>query len=182
MQRFLLFPLHLPPHPWLPIFSIPHQNQAFATVHENSLTHQYHPKITVSIRVHSRILYGLDRWIMTYIHHYSFIQSFVNCLPTSVSFCIPTSTLAWKMPWMEEPGGLQSMGLLRVGHDWATSLSLFTFMHWRRKWQPTPVFLSGESQGWGSLVGCRLWGRAELDTTEATQQQQQQWVRVPLVL
>ena len=50
-----------------------------------------------------------------------------------------SSTLAWKILWMEEPGGLQSMGLLRVGHDWATSLSLFTFMHWRRKWQPTPV-------------------------------------------
>ena len=62
-------------------------------------------------------------------------------------------TLAWKIPWMEEPGGLQSMGLLRVGHDSETSLSLFTFMHWRRKWQPTPVFLPGESQGWGSLVG-----------------------------
>ena len=40
-------------------------------------------------------------------------------------------------------------------------------MHWRRKWQPTPVFLPGESQGWGSLVGCRLWGRTESDTTEA---------------
>ena len=59
-------------------------------------------------------------------------------------------------------------GIAGVGHDWATSLSLFTFMHWRRKWQPTPVFLPGESQGWGSLVGCRLWGRTELDTTEAT--------------
>ena len=46
--------------------------------------------------------------------------------------------------------------------------SLFTFMHWRRKWQPTLVFLPGESQGQGSLVGCRLWGRTELDTTEAT--------------
>ena len=69
------------------------------------------------------------------------------------------STLAWKIPWMEEPGRLQSMGSRRVGHDWATSLSLFSFMHWRRKWQPTPVFLPGESQGWGSLVGCRLWGR-----------------------
>ena len=53
---------------------------------------------------------------------------------------------------MEEPGRLQSMGSLRVGYDWATSLSLFTFIHWRRKWQPTPVFLPGESQGWGSLV------------------------------
>ena len=70
-----------------------------------------------------------------------------------------SSTLAWKIPWMEEPVRLQSMGSLRVGHDWATSLSLFTFMHWRRKWQPTPVLLPGESQGWGSLVGCHLWGR-----------------------
>ena len=59
-------------------------------------------------------------------------------------------------------------GVLRVGHGWVTSLSLFTFMHWRRKWQPIPGFLSGESQGRGSLVGCCLWGRAESDTTEAT--------------
>ena len=85
-----------------------------------------------------------------------------------------SSTLAWKIPRTEEPGRLQSMGSLRVGHNWATSLSLFTFLHWRRKWQATPVFLRGESQGWRSLVGCRLWGRTELDTTEATQQQQQQ--------
>ena len=84
-----------------------------------------------------------------------------------------SSTLAWKIPWTEEPGGLQSMGLRRVGHDWTTSLSLFTFMHWRRKWQPTPVFLLGESQGWQSLVGCHLWGHTESDTTEVTQQQRQ---------
>ena len=73
-------------------------------------------------------------------------------------------TLAWKIPWMEEPGGPQSMGSLRVGQDSATLLSLFTFMHWRRKWQSTP----GESQGRGSLMGCRLWGRTESDTTEVT--------------
>ena len=79
-----------------------------------------------------------------------------------------SSTLAWKIPWAEEPGRLQSMGSLRVRHDWATSLSLFTFMHWKRKWQPTPVFLPGESQGWGSLVSCCLKGRTESDTTEAT--------------
>ena len=79
-----------------------------------------------------------------------------------------SSTLVWKIPWTEEPGRPQSMELLRVGHDWATSLSLFTFMHWKRKWQPTPVFLPGESQGRGSLVGCRLWGRAESDMTEVT--------------
>ena len=59
-----------------------------------------------------------------------------------------SSTLAWKIPW--------------------TSLSLFTFMHWRRKWQPTSVFLPGESQGRGSLVGCRLWGLTESDMTEVT--------------
>ena len=82
-----------------------------------------------------------------------------------------SSTLAWKIPWTEEPGRLQSTVSLRVRHDWATSLSLFTFMHRRRKWQPTPVFLPGESQGQGSLVGCRLWGRTESDTTEVTQQQ-----------
>ena len=79
-----------------------------------------------------------------------------------------SSTLAWEIPGIEEPGGLQSVGSRRVGHDWATSLSLFTFMHWRRKWQPTPVFLPGESQGLGSLVGCSLWGRTESDTTEVT--------------
>ena len=79
-----------------------------------------------------------------------------------------SSTLAWKFPWTEEPSRLQSMGSLRVGHDWVTSLSLFTFMHWKRKWQPTPVFLPGESQGQRSLVGCHLWGRTESDTTEAT--------------
>ena len=79
-----------------------------------------------------------------------------------------SSTLAWKIPWMEEPGRLQSMGSIRVRHNWATSLSLFTFMHWRRKWQPTPAFLPGESQGPGSLVGFCLWGRTESDTTEVT--------------
>ena len=78
-----------------------------------------------------------------------------------------SSTLAWKILWAEEPGRLQSMGSLRVGHDWATSLSLFTFMHWRRKWQPTPVFLPEESHGRGSLVSCPLWRLTKSDTTEA---------------
>ena len=87
-----------------------------------------------------------------------------------------SSTLAWKIPWTEKPGGLQSMGSRRVGLDWATSLSLFTFLHWRRKGQPTPVFLSGESQGrepgglpslgshrvrhdWSDLAVAADWGR-----------------------
>ena len=75
-----------------------------------------------------------------------------------------SSTLAWRIPWVEEPGRLQSVGSLRVGHDWATSLSLFTFMHWRRKWQPTPVFLPGESQGWGRLVLAAVYGVAQSRT------------------
>ena len=80
-----------------------------------------------------------------------------------------SSTLAWKIPWTEEPGRLQSMWSRRVGHNWATSLSC---IDWRRNWQPTPVFLPGESQGWSSLIGCCLWGPTESDTTEAMQQQQ----------
>ena len=109
-------------------------------------------------------------------HHFSCSVILVKagwkftCQPTleAEAMAPHSSTLAWKIPWTEEPGWLQSMGSLRVRHDWETSLSLFTFMHWRRKWQPTPVFLPGESQGQGSLVGCRLWGRTESDTTEET--------------
>ena len=100
--------------------------------------------------------------------------SLINHINLEKAMATHSSTTAWKIPWTEEPGGLQSMRSIRIGHDWATSLLLFTFMHWRRKWQPTPVFLPGESQGWGSLVGWHLWGRTESDTTEATQQQQQQ--------
>ena len=84
--------------------------------------------------------------------------------PNKVGLFVPSQADIW----VQEPGRLQSMGSQGVGHGSATSLSLFTFMHWRRKWQPTPVFLPGESQGRGSLVGCRLWGRTDLDTTEVT--------------
>ena len=101
-----------------------------------------------------------------YIHVYIYTYIYVHILEKAVA--LHSSTLAWRIPWVEEPGGLQSMGLLRVRHNWATSLFRLTFMHWRRKWQPTPVFLPGESQGRGSLVGCRLWGCTESDTTEAT--------------
>ena len=100
---------------------------------------------------------------------YAYLAVFRNLvIGSEKTMATHSSTLAWKIPWTEEPGRLQSMGSLRVRHDWATSLSLFTFMHWRRKWQPTPVFLSEESQGRRSLVGCRLWGCTESDMTEAT--------------
>ena len=75
-----------------------------------------------------------------------------------------SSTLAWQIPWTEEPGRLA----VHVVAKSQTRLSDFTFTHWRRKWQPTSVFLPGESQGWQCLVGCRLWGRTESDTTKVT--------------
>ena len=68
-------------------------------------------------------------------------------------------------------------GVARVGRDFTERLHFHFSLeegHWRRTWQPTPVCLPGESQGQRSLVNRRLWGRAESDTTEATQQQQQQ--------
>ena len=86
-----------------------------------------------------------------------------NAASEKIDFCLTytarkamaphSGTLAWKIPWRDEPGRLQSMGSLGVGHDRVTSLSLFTFMHWRSKWQPTPVFLPGESQGQMGLAG-----------------------------
>ena len=74
---------------------------------------------------------------------------------------------------LENPmgGGAWLAAVHGVAKSWTRLndlVSFFTFMHWRRKWQPTPVVLPGESQGWGSLVGCHLWGRTELDTTEVT--------------
>ena len=112
----------------------------------------------------------------------------VDCMREWRRQWYPLQCSWWKIPWTEEPGGLQSMGSLKVGHDWATSLSLFTFMHWRREWQPTPVLLPGEPQGWGSPMGCRLWGDTESDTIEATFQQQQHetkgdlWFTTPAVV
>ena len=118
------------------------------------------------LKVTSLFQYGLifwKRWLILFI---SFRYN-ITCT-TEKAMAPHFSTLAWKIPWTEGPGRLQSMGSLRVGHNWVTSLSLFTFMHWRTKWQPTPVFLPGESQGQRSLMGCHLWGLTELDMTEAT--------------
>ena len=78
------------------------------------------------------------------------------------------------VPWPGKSRGWRSLvGCSPWGHEDSDTtkqlqfhFSLFTFTHWRRKWQPTPVFLPGESQGWWGLVGCHLWGRTELDTTE----------------
>ena len=78
--------------------------------------------------------------------------------------------LIFSRPWFpwDQASHLLNIVTLPVPYIAPTSLSLFTFTHWRRKWQLTPVFLPGESEGRGSLVGCRLWGRTESDPTEAT--------------
>ena len=67
-----------------------------------------------------------------------------------------SSILAWKIPWTEEPGRLQSMGSWRVGHDWVTSLSLFTFIHWRRKWLAWRIPGTGERGGLPSMGSHRV--------------------------
>ena len=111
------------------------------------------------------------------------------------------SILAWKIPWMEEPGTLQSMGLQRVGHDWAGMLRLSSKgllwwlsdkesvcqckrrrrlrfspcvgkIPWRRKWQPTPVFLPEKSHGQRSLLGYSPWGHKSIRNKLATKEQQ----------
>ena len=120
--------------------------------HTNTFTHPHVPSLQRSWR-----------WLQKGISKFSPVK-----VPWEKAMAPHSSTLARKIPWMEEPGRLQSMGSQRVGQDWATSLSLVTFMHQRRKRQPTPVLLPGESQAQGSLVGCHLWGRIESDTTEAT--------------
>ena len=83
---------------------------------------------------------------------------------------IHSSTLAWIIPWTEEPGRLQSMGLLRVRHDFTFT---FHFYALEKEKAIHLVFLPGESQGMGSLVSCCLWGGKESDTPEVSLQKQQ---------
>ena len=139
-----------------------HSSKASIPWHSAFFTVQLsHPYMTTGKTI------ALTRW--TFVGKVmSLLFNTLSRLVTEKAMAPHSSTLAWRIQWAEERGGLQSMGSLRVGHDLATSLSLFTFMNWRRKWQPTPVFLPGESQGGDSLVGCHLWGRTESDTTEAT--------------
>ena len=130
-----------------------------------------HNSLENAILIESYSMQTLEDWLFLLKHN--FLETCPNYLCINSLFFredngTHSSTLAWKIPWTEQPGRLQSMGSLRVRHDWATSLSLFIFMLWRRKWQPTQVFLPGESQGRGGLVGCHLWGHPESDTTEAT--------------
>ena len=78
-----------------------------------------------------------------------------------------SNTLAWKIPWTENHGGCSPLGCEESDTTERPNFH-FSLSHWRSKWQPTPVFLHGDYQRLGSLVGCRLSGRTELDKTEAT--------------
>ena len=106
------------------------------------------PHIVASLWLISKVLQKLILIVCVCLCVYQYCHGFLwrSRLPEK-AMATHSSTLAWEIPWTEEPGRLQSMGSRRVGLDWATSLSLFTFMHWRRKWQHTPVLLPGESQG-----------------------------------
>ena len=93
-------------------------------------------------------------------HKYTYIQAMA---PHS-------STVAWQIPWTEEPGRLQSMGPWRAGHDF--TFSFHFLMYWRSKWQPTPVFLPGKSHGQRSLLSYSPWGHKRAGHELATKQQQ----------
>ena len=102
--------------------------------------------------------------------YYNSFKSILSCKSYSLSFISREGNgTPVQYSGLENPmdGGAWKAAVHGVAEGQAR-LSNFTFMHWRRKWQPTPVFLLGESQGWGSLVGCSLWNRTESDTTEAT--------------
>ena len=105
-----------------------------------------HVYIYIFIFTHILCVYKYTHTHPVYMHNNTGILWSVMQI-TEKATAPHSSALPWKLPWTEEPGRLQSMGSQRVRHDWAISLSLFTLMHWRRKWQPTPVFLPGESQG-----------------------------------
>ena len=130
------------------------------------------------------------QWAMGYIWMLEILAfSHFLCLPlghlSEKAMAPHSSTLAWKIPWTEEPGRLQSMGLRRVGHDSATSLSLFTFMHWRRKRQPTPAFLPWESRDggawWAAVYGVtQSWTRLKRLSSSRTLITPKLWFPVSL--
>ena len=120
----------------------------FTCTHHKSINNVYVDYIQLDIDLMSVFRQKMKRGrVLTFMNVNrigQYIWSII-CLISEKAMALHSSTLAWKIPWMEEPGRLQSMGSRRVGHSWVTSFSLFTFMHWRRKWQPTPVFLPGKS-------------------------------------
>ena len=104
--------------------------------------------------------------VCVYINIYIFIFIYISVYIWEKAMAPHSSTLAWKIPWTEEPGRLQSMGSHRVRHDWRDLAAAVYIYIWRRQWQPTPALLPGRSHGWRSLVGCSPCDHEESDTTE----------------
>ena len=161
--------IHMNPPSWTTLPSPPdssplvcHKSPALGSLHHTANSKKKH----MYPSVHYSYVHSFKKKSMDFFH--SFHSVYFLALTIGEGNGTPLQYSCLENPWTEEPGRLQSMGSIRVVNDWATSLSLFTFMHWRRKWQPTPVFFPEESQGRGSLVGCHLWGHTESDTTEAT--------------
>ena len=117
-----------------------------------------------SLFLHQKILYQGNTFLFTHKRQLFIHPSLIMRLEKEMA--THSILLSGKSHGRRNLIRLQSTGSWRVGHDWATSLSLFTVMHWRRQWQPTPVFLPGETQGQRSLVGCCLWGHTGSDMTE----------------
>ena len=96
-----------------------------------------------------------------------------------------SSTLAWKIPWMEEPVRLQSMGSLRVGPDWATSLSLFILMHWRKKCNPLQYSCLEnpmDTGAWWAAVYGVSQSRTRLKWLSSSSSKSQQWSKSTLLV
>ena len=116
-------------HVWL--LPLPASPEAtFVSADEPTRTYHHHPKSTVCLRVHSWCtFYGFEQWYKTCIHYYGYVAQSVKSLPAQFlgwenplekEMATHSSVLAWRIPWTEEPGGLQSTRSLRVRHDWAT--------------------------------------------------------------
>ena len=117
---------------WGTLKSLPQHHSSKASIIQCSaflIVQKSHPYMTIGKTI------ALTRW--TFVDKImSLVFNMISRLVMEKAMATYSSTLAWRIPWTEEPGRLQSMGLLTVRHDWVTSLSLFTFMHWRRKWHP----------------------------------------------
>ena len=112
------------------------------------------------------------RWNVLYMSLIYLVYSIIQILEKEMA--TQSITPAWKIPWMEEPGRLQSMQSQRVEHKQLHFLSFYSSF-WRRKWQCTPLFLPGESHGQRGLVGYSLWGCKESDTTKQLNNKQQHY-------
>ena len=123
----------------------------------------HHNKRNITIKRMTWIFQSPSTCNITFTLHYGLLSvTSICCLEKAMA--PPSSTLAWKIPWTEEPGRLQSMGSLRVGYDWATSLSLFTFMHWEGNGNPLQCSCLENPRGgrawWAAVYGvAQSWTR-----------------------